>query len=542
MGAASIGQKVAQRRRAVRKRVAGAVLGWAFVILVLVVAVCAVAAFSTERRLPTALHGVHQLGRRALVHFELRADPEDLASAARSAGKAITQAHAKPIQACRPRGLTMFRGNPQRNLSGIGPVPRRPKLLWRFQTHTKLEGPYEKRGSAKVTETTPWAGLGWTGQPVCLEGRLYFGSPDSYVYCLDFATGKPVWYYPNHHCIKGSIAIFNGLIYHGGRDNKIHCYDLKGRMVWETRTGNDMDSSPVVIGGLGYIGGEDNYVYCFDAHTGEIVWKYGPALSSFESSPCVVANSVIIGDGRGQLVCLDRQTGKLQWEFNTQGDTDHTPVYWKGRIYAGCATGDSNEQGHLWCITSGSGKLIWHAAFKRGFWATSALDPGRDRLYVGNNDGYFYALAMSTGKQVWRRDLHARIWGSAAVTDGHVVVGTRDGRVWCLDETTGKPLWVFDALFDIDATPCVAQGRIVIGDQGGWVYCIGEAAPGEAINGHWFVTRFPQQRRLDHNAKGIPTFVTPAPPPQLFMDTRSASRENYLRPVYGPGWKKPGSG
>ena len=57
--------------------------------------------------------------------------------------------------------LTMFRGNPQRNLSAVGAVPRRPKLLWRFRTHTKLEGPYEQRGTKSVNEKTPWAGCGW---------------------------------------------------------------------------------------------------------------------------------------------------------------------------------------------------------------------------------------------------------------------------------------------------------------------------------------------------------------------------------------------
>ncbi len=77
-------------------------------------------------------------------------------------------------------------------------------------------------------------------------------------------------------------------------------------MVWETRTGNDMDSSPVIFEGLGYIGGEDKYVYCFDPATGEIVWRHGPFKGSVEYSPCVADRGVLFGTSRGGLLCLRR--------------------------------------------------------------------------------------------------------------------------------------------------------------------------------------------------------------------------------------------
>ena len=433
--------------------------------------------------------------------------------------------------------LTMFRGNPQRSLSGVGPVPRQPKLLWRFPTRTKYEGAYEQRGSKKLTASSPWSGLGWTGQPVRLGQYLYFGSADSYVYCINADAQKLSWYYPNHHCVKGSIAVFGDYIYHGGRDNKIHCYNLQGKMVWETRTGNDMDSSPVVHYGLGYIGGEDKYIYCFDPKTGEIVWKYGKAGGSFECSPCIAGNTVVMGNSRGELYCVDRITGDMRWQFNTRGDTDSTPIYHDGRLYVSCATGDEGEIGYLWCLSAASGKEIWHRQFSRGFWATAALNPEKDRLYIGNNNGTFYALSMETGKDHWTRYLYTRIWGSAAVTDGCVVVGVRDGRMWCLDENSGKPIWMFDAPFDIDATPCVAAGQIIIGDQGGWVYCIGEEDTNESVNRSWFVTKFPPSYRTNHNASGIKTINNPAAPPRTYMDTSSSSRENIFKPVYGPGYK-----
>ncbi|MCX7600052.1 MAG: PQQ-binding-like beta-propeller repeat protein [Armatimonadetes bacterium] len=436
--------------------------------------------------------------------------------------------------------MRMFRGSPERNLSAVGPIPRRPKLLWRFRTRTKLEGPYERRGDPKFTPNFPWTGLGWTGQPCFADGKVYFGSSDSYVYCIDALRGRLLWYYPNHHSIKGSISVFGDRIYHGGRDNKIHCYTMSGKMVWETRTGNDMDSNPVVVGGRGYIGGEDRHLYCFDPGTGKILWRT-PVEGSAESSPCVARGRVYIGTSRGYLHCCDARTGKKLWSFRTLGDTDSTPVYFAGRIYVGCATGNTGEKGHLWCLDAATGKRIWHLAFPRGIWATVAINPEKKRLYVGCNDGVFYALRTGNGGLVWKVRLADRIWSSAAVANGLVLVPCRNGRLWCLDEDTGQPVWVFNDGFDFDATPCVAGGLIIIGSQNGWVYCIGEAAPGEKLNTHWFADRFPVKKWPDRNPTGILTVPNPAPSPKTYNDTSAYITTNLLRPVYGPGYVRPRS-
>jgi len=430
--------------------------------------------------------------------------------------------------------LTMFRGNPERNLSGVGTVPRRPKLFWRFRTKIKYEGPYEQRGDESLTELSEWKGLGWTGQPVFYDARVYFGSGDSYVYCIDPFSARLEWYYPNHHCVKGSISIFDDRIYHGGRDNKIHCYNLDGEMDWETRTGNDMDSNPVVVDGRGFIGGEDRNIYCFDPVTGEILWTT-PTAGSVESSPCVVNGHVIAGSSQGHLYCCDVETGEIIWDFRTLGDTDSTPLHWDGKIYVACATGDVDEAGHVWCIDEATGESVWHVPMSRGVWATPAINPDKGALYIGCANGFIYSLRMDDGGLIWKRDLYARIWSSAVVTDNCVLVGVRDGRFWCLDEDTGEPIWVFDDPFDIDATPCVADGLIIIGSQNGWVYCIGEAPEDEEINGHWFATEFPMRRRLDWVADGILTIPNPAPSPGTYDDTSAYDRENYLEPVYSLG-------
>lgn len=451
------------------------------------------------------------------------------------AGGAAPRAAAVPPPS-EPRGITCFRGNPERNLSGVGPVPRRPRLLWRFRTKTKFEGPHEQRGDRSLTPGTPWYGTGWTGQPCILDGRVYFGSTDSYVYCLDGQTGAEVWHYGNHHSIKGSISIHDGRIYHGGRDNKIHCYTLDGQMVWETRIGQDTDSNPIIARGTLFIGGEDNSVYALDPDTGRIRWRYQPTAGSCESSPCYAEGVIVIGSSGGMLYCLNPSSGKPIWIVPTGGDGDPTPVYMNGRVYHAVETGGAVEGGRVYCIDVGRGEMVWDRRLPRGVWATAAVNQELNRVYIGCNNGTLYCLDGDTGDSIWERSLGSRIWSSPVVTDGCVLVGVRDGTLWCLDETEGAPIWVFDEGFDIDSTPAVADGLIVIGSQNGWVYGIGEDREDGPLNRHWFRGPGEFHRRTDHDPTGIPTHESSAPDPPTYRDTHAGYTEHLREPVYGPAF------
>lgn len=146
-------------------------------------------------------------------------------------------------------------------------------------------------------------------------------------------------------------------------------------------------------------------------------------------------------------------------------------------------------------------------------------------------------MDMYDGSLIWKRNLGARIWSSAAVTDGCVIVGVRDGRLWCLDEDSGEQVWTFDPGGDINATPLVAGGVVVIGNQNGWVYAIGESGESETVDPTWFVTEFPQKKRLAGNTKNVVTIKNPAPNPPHYTDTSAHYRIDIYKPHYGEGYR-----
>src|SRR5262245_36419918 len=82
-----------------------------------------------------------------------------------------------------PTAVPMWFGNPERNFFGTGPMPKSLKVIWDFKTSST-------RGHL---HPDPWGGSGWPGQPAIVGDRIYYGSADSYVYCLNKSDASVIW-------------------------------------------------------------------------------------------------------------------------------------------------------------------------------------------------------------------------------------------------------------------------------------------------------------------------------------------------------------
>ena len=78
-------------------------------------------------------------------------------------------------------------------------------------------------------------------------------------------AGALVWKYKTGNWVYSSPAISNGKVYVGSEDNYIYCLDANdGSLVWKYKTGNRVCSSPAISNGKVYVGSTDNYIYCLD--------------------------------------------------------------------------------------------------------------------------------------------------------------------------------------------------------------------------------------------------------------------------------------
>ncbi len=365
--------------------------------------------------------------------------------------------------------VVMFRGNPAHRFYGTGPVPQRPRVVWRQRLedlHTTTYG-----------EPRVWRGTGWTGQAVALGGHVFVASQGGNVYAFDADTGRIRWRLPGRRMFKASACLYRNRLYVGNTDNRLRCIDARtGDVLWWVDTGADLDSSAAVWEGRLYVAGESGFMRCLDPETGETLWKTfvggvwdGPHPGSYgaETSPAVDGGQCWCGTYDGVLWCLDARDGRPVWKARTGDDTDASPVVWRDRVFVGA----EDRSPYLWCFGRHDGKPLWRLRARGGVWATPAVtDDGV--VFVGSAGGRFYAVDALRGTLRWEINLKALTWSSPCVVDGRVIFGAVDGALYCLEAATGKRCWRLPLRGRIHATPCIVGGRIYVGTAEGWFYAI----------------------------------------------------------------------
>ncbi|HEY1013103.1 MAG TPA: PQQ-binding-like beta-propeller repeat protein, partial [Herpetosiphonaceae bacterium] len=79
-------------------------------------------------------------------------------------------------------------------------------------------------------------------------------------------NGKQVWKYEAGSQIVSSPALEGGKIYIGSADGVVHCLEAgSGRAVWLHSCDGPIVSSPSVVEGVVYIGSMDHHVYALKA-------------------------------------------------------------------------------------------------------------------------------------------------------------------------------------------------------------------------------------------------------------------------------------
>ena len=69
-------------------------------------------------------------------------------------------------------------------------------------------------------------------------------------------------YYPTGSKVYSSPAVVDGVVYVGSYDGYVYALDAAtGEMIWRFHTGYNVYSSPAVVDGVVYVGSEDDHVY-----------------------------------------------------------------------------------------------------------------------------------------------------------------------------------------------------------------------------------------------------------------------------------------
>ena len=440
----------------------------------------------------------------------------------------------------------------------------------------------------------------------------------------------PKWIYETEGAVISSAAVVDGKVYIGSCDQNLYCLDAyNGSLIWKFPTEYRIVSSPAVADGKVYLGPDDGYIYCLDAEDGTELWKkdlYGGNVPTYlwevatwqaRSSPIVVGNYLYVGALDGNVYCLDKDDGDIVWWYPTDGPIGGSPAYADDTIYI--ASTDRN----VYALNAANGNKIWNWTTPKNFtydlgfpfgWinetvfgksnlflvstptvAEGKVFIGAGAAYSGGIMGFFFpenilfaALNATDGTSIWKVKLlgnnapvwtptyvdgvlYAPQWMSLAAynaTDGSVIwdqwlghqvfssvayaddirgaklyVGCDSYSVTCFN-TTGTPISVYGTDGQVPGSPALYDGKLYVGSVDHDVYCFDDAPMitvdiwAESSKGAemWSNETVVIGGKLDPEIPDATILVTFTKPDQTTLDvTTTADLKGYFSASYTPG-------
>jgi outer membrane protein assembly factor BamB len=311
---------------------------------------------------------------------------------------------------------------------------------------------------------------------------------------------SPRWKFETGDVISSVPAVADDKVFIGSQDHVIYCLDAyTGEKLWNFTTGFKVMSSLAYDDGKVFTGADDGSIYCLNAETGAVEWmkdvgsnwlgslEFYPerVTASFRSSPIVVSGHLYLGDLTGRFHCLNAASGNTVWSYMTKGPILGSPMYYNGVVYIASTDLNQGSRGRLYAFNCQNGNMLWVAEVPNSGRTTPVNTPVLmvephlgPMILMGNTASNAYGYNLTDGSRV-------KFWNatSGEVSDDDFSLypgGSMFG--------TGSPMWW-------DPTPL---NNLVFGYRSlnalAWdLY--NETAENKVIWATW----------INHNAAGTPT-------------------------------------
>jgi hypothetical protein len=297
-------------------------------------------------------------------------------------------------------------------------------------------------------------------EPVALGNRLFVGSSrNDSITALDISTGEELWRFFTEGPVRCAPVAWRGKVYAGSDDGHLYCLDAEsGALRWKFKAvpsnrkviGNDRlislwplrGGSVLADGRIYFAAGvwpfEGVFVYALDAETGAVVWMNDRAGFLYGAQPhnaramggltpqgylLINGDDLLVPCGTAMPAVFDRHTGKLKgFELTPKG---RDPGGW----FASIGVISSEE-----AKARRRGELLVDADINR--------DLHEDTWYQGPGKPAVRSTVSIGGKPYSFLDEIPGITGeihSTLAADGKVIVVTREGGIYCLGAESGHP-------------------------------------------------------------------------------------------------------
>ncbi len=277
--------------------------------------------------------------------------------------------------------------------------------------------------------------------PTYQNGRLWFGSDDGYVYCINARNGKLIWKFSPS---KSDRKILNN-----------------GRLIsfWPVRTGVLIEEG-IAYFGASLIPWKKSYLCALDARTGKTgkkdTWVHEVENVTFEGAMASSGDRLIQPQGRISPVFIDRTTGEIEGQLPGDGGCfvlvtpdDHIVHALTSRYKSIVDLEPSKAKpeymsfkGGKEMVVSGGKSFVlsdnaisaYDRKTKQLLWVQKTYYAHRiimadTVLFAGATDTV-YALSITHGRPLWKGHIEGTVYAMAA-GDSSLFVYTGEGKIYC---------------------------------------------------------------------------------------------------------------
>ncbi len=358
-----------------------------------------------------------------------------------------------------------------------------------------------------------------TGSPVAADGKVFFGSYDKNIYCLDAKTGSFIWKFPIGYRVASTPTVVDGVVYTGADDGKIYAIDADdGTQIWERNAGGlqaatlfssmvQKRSSPTVANNRLYVGAMDGNFYCLDTADGTVIWTYPISTTAYGigGTPVVSEGVVYIASGDGKLYAFDAAAGTLKWNATLTTATRYmtgTPVVIEelGMLvsYAHAGGFFMGQRMEGYNITDGS--MLWRVDLPGyGFSTSPAIytptyynNGTHDLLYLseGMRASQWVIVNSTYVEQAWSvwtgRQIYSQLIMADSLDGGKLYFGSDVYSITALSAEDGSALSAYTTGGQIYGAVAIYEGRLYVGSYDFCLYCFEDTA--EVTTEMWAVS------------------------------------------------------
>ncbi|RLF55704.1 MAG: hypothetical protein DRN27_10365, partial [Thermoplasmata archaeon] len=329
--------------------------------------------------------------------------------------------------------------------------------------------------------------------PVVVNDKLYVGSTDKKMRCLDASDGSELWNFTTEDRIYSNPTVKDNKIFFGSNDKNIYCLNAEtGDDIWTYETNYKLDSnSPTAYDDKVYmylmeVGSYTLSLFCLDANTGLALWSY--PYGSIYGTPAIYDDKIYIKSDDGKIHCLDVDPSDLSdegfddpdeveydllWTYDTDfSNQGSLSIYDNKVFFAAKNYSISRTSPIIYCINANNGNEIWTYQTNSTIDCTPVV--ANNRVYFGSSDGYFYCLDTDESEVLWTYYTGGNIDGSFSINDDNVYFYSSGAQQYfCInaigngDRTTTK-IWEYDISDHgnpwvgppTGSTPVIVNGRI----------------------------------------------------------------------------------